>query len=100
MRASGLAEATPGVDRAARLLECGLALIFYWFGFLKLFPHVSPAEELGGGRQIALPGWLSPGTCEIRHRDEGSDRFNFTLTLSHPRLGRLVHQVAYFKEIR
>ena len=52
------------------------------------------------GRQIALPGWLSPGTCEIRHRDEGSDRFSFTLTLSHPRLGRLVHQVAYFKEIR
>lgn len=60
MRASGLAEATPGVDRAARLLECGLALIFYWFGFLKLFPHVSPAEELGGRTVEALTLHLLP----------------------------------------
>ncbi len=60
MRASGLAEATPGVDRAARLLECGLALIFYWFGFLKLFPHVSPAEELGGRTVQALTLHLLP----------------------------------------
>lgn len=60
MRASGLAEATPGVDRAARLLECALALIFYWFGFLKLFPHVSPAEELGGRTVEALTLHLLP----------------------------------------
>ncbi len=60
MRASGLAEAAPGVDRAARLLECGLALIFYWFGLLKLFPHVSPAEELGGRTVEALTLHLLP----------------------------------------
>jgi len=60
MRASGLAEATPGVDRSARLIECGLALVFYWFGFLKLFPHVSPAEELGGRTVEALTLHLLP----------------------------------------
>ncbi len=60
MRASGLAEATPGVDRAARLIECSLALIFYWFGFLKLFPNVSPAEELGGRTVQALTLHLIP----------------------------------------
>ena len=60
MRASGLAEATPGVDRAARVIECSLALIFYWFGFLKLFPHVSPAEDLGGRTVQALTLHLIP----------------------------------------
>lgn len=60
MRASGLAEATPGVDRAARVIECSLALIFYWFGLLKLFPHVSPAEELGGRTVQALTLHLIP----------------------------------------
>lgn len=28
------------------LLRVGLGLIFIWFGFLKFFPNLSPAEEL------------------------------------------------------
>lgn len=51
------------------------------------------------GRAFSLPRWLSPGTCEIRHRPETDGRFSFTLTLDHPYLGRLAHQVAFFTEV-
>lgn len=51
--ASGLSETEPGLDRAFRLVECGLAAVYFWFGFLKLFPGVSPAEELVG-RTVSL----------------------------------------------
>ena len=32
----------------------------------------------------------------ITHRDEGGGAFSFRLALTHPLLGRLVHQLAYF----
>ena len=36
---------------------------------------------------------------EIVHREEDAgDRFSFRLTLTHPRLGRLVHQLALFDD--
>jgi Domain of unknown function (DUF4166) len=50
------------------------------------------------GRRIRLPALLAPGTCEIVHRNLGSTRFSFTLTLTHPLLGRLVRQDAHFEE--
>lgn len=56
-------------------------------------------DLLLGGLRLALPRLLTPGRCTIRHRDEGCDRFSFTLTLDHPWLGRLVEQVAYYEEI-
>jgi Domain of unknown function (DUF4166) len=48
------------------------------------------------GRSIALPGWLSPGAARIEHRDIDGRRFRFTLTLDHPRAGRLVEQIAEY----
>ena len=51
------------------------------------------------GRRLALPRWLTPGRCTIIHLAEGGDRFSFTLALDHPRLGRLVRQVATFEEV-
>ena len=50
------------------------------------------------GRTLTLPGWLSPGRCEVRHRAETDSRFSFTLTLDHPWAGRLLHQVAFYEE--
>lgn len=47
---------------------------------------------------VALPALLSPGTCEVRHRDEGGGAFTFTLTLHHPVLGRLLRQVARYHD--
>lgn len=54
MAASGLAETEPGIDRGFRLVECALSVIYFWFGFLKLFPNVSPAEQLAGRTIEAL----------------------------------------------
>ncbi len=50
-----------------------------------------------GRYRVLLPDLLSPGTMEIVHRDLGSE-FAFELTLTHRLFGRLVHQLAYFKE--
>lgn len=50
-------------------------------------------------RRWALPRWLWPGLCTITHHALGSERFSFTLELDHPRLGRLVKQVAVFQEV-
>lgn len=62
-----------------------------------VFRSAGYAIELPG-RTFALPAWLSPGHCTVIHRSETDERFSFTLTLDHPRLGRLVHQVAFFEE--
>ncbi len=35
------------------LLRVSVGVVFFWFGFLKLFPGVSPAEDLAG-RTISL----------------------------------------------
>lgn len=51
------------------------------------------------GRRFQIPSWLTPGACTITHRALGGDRFAFTLELVHPWLGRLVKQVAVFKEV-
>lgn len=59
----------------------------------------------GLGRfRLRLPRWISPGRMEIVHRDEPGyaglpNAFSFRLTLTHPLLGCLVHQLAYFKEV-
>jgi hypothetical protein len=35
---------------------------------------------------------------QIEHRDEGGGSFAFTLALAHPIFGRLVHQLAIFRD--
>lgn len=50
------------------------------------------------GRRWRLPAWLSPGTCEIGHRDDGGGRFTFTLRLTHPVMGLVVSQTARFED--
>lgn len=62
-----------------------------------VFRSTSYALEVGG-YTLALPAWLSPGRCEVRHRAETDKRFSFTLTLDHPWAGRLLHQVAFYEE--
>ncbi len=56
-----------------------------------------------GWLSIVLPNWLSPGRCQVRHRDEGigtdgAATFTFTLTIEHPWFGRLIRQVARYRE--
>lgn len=37
-----------------RLLRWSLGIVFLWFGFLKFFPGLSPAEELASKTLVAL----------------------------------------------
>lgn len=62
-----------------------------------VFRSAGYAIEIAG-RTFELPSWLEPGRCTVTHRNETDARFSFTLTLDHPSLGRLVHQVAFFEE--
>lgn len=51
-----------------------------------------------GHLRLTIPRFAEPGAMKIVHRDEGGGQFSFRLTLSHPLLGRLVHQLAYFRD--
>jgi hypothetical protein len=53
--------------------------------------------ELGAWR-LTLPRFLHPGQMRIEHRDLGGGSFAFLLDLTHPLLGRLVHQQAHFRD--
>ncbi|MCL4264947.1 MAG: DoxX family membrane protein [Anaerolineae bacterium] len=49
-----------------RLLRFSLGVVFFWFGFLKFFPGLSPAQSLAGDTMSALSfGVLSPDTAVI-----------------------------------
>ena len=62
-----------------------------------LFRSVGYFLEVGRWR-LPLPRVLHPGRMLIAHRDEGGGRFSFRLTLTHPAVGQLVHQLAYFSD--
>jgi hypothetical protein len=53
--------------------------------------------EIGAWRW-RLPCALAPGSMQVTHREEGGGAFSFRLELRHPLLGRLVHQLAYFRD--
>jgi len=47
-----------------RLLRISLGVVFLWFGFLKFFPGLSPAQSLAGETMALLSfGLLSPQTA-------------------------------------
>jgi hypothetical protein len=50
------------------------------------------------GRRIRLPRWLTPGALTVTHAELGDGQFSYTLDVTHPRLGTLVHQCASFRE--
>ena len=59
--------------------------------------------ELAGWR-LTLPRFLEPGRMEIVHADRSNagqssgEAFSFQLTLDHPLLGRMLHQLAHFHD--
>ncbi len=45
-----------------RLIRISLGIVFFWFGLLKFFPGLSPAEQLAGRTIERLTlGWVTPG---------------------------------------
>jgi len=51
-----------------------------------------------GTLRIALPKWATPGRLTVTHEEEGGGWFTFTLDVTHPLLGTLIHQAARFCE--
>ena len=48
------------------LLRLSLGIVFFWFGFLKFFPGLSPAQTLAGNTISLLSfGLVSPGAAVI-----------------------------------
>jgi hypothetical protein len=52
------------------------------------------------GVRLRLPMWMTPGDLSVTHTELGAGTFSFTLDLSHPAFGRLIHQYAIFREIQ
>ena len=75
-----------GIGMALKVTVEDAALVFHSDHYFLALRHW----------RLRLPRLLEPGKMCITHRDEGSGAFSFRLALTHPLLGRLVHQLAYF----
>ena len=52
-------------DHGLTLLRIALGIVFLWFGALKFFPGLSPAEELAGRTIEALTGGVVPASVAL-----------------------------------
>ncbi len=52
-------------DHGLTLLRFALGIVFLWFGALKLFPNLSPAEALAGRTIETLTGGLVPASVAV-----------------------------------
>ncbi|QNP48713.1 DUF4166 domain-containing protein [Diaphorobacter aerolatus] len=50
------------------------------------------------GLRIAIPAWMTPGTCRVSHQDVGPGQFRFTLDMRHPLWGDTFHQTGVFDD--
>jgi hypothetical protein len=50
------------------------------------------------GWRWELPRWLCPGVLTVVHTEERDGWFSFAMSLDHPRLGRLIYQLARFRD--
>ncbi|WP_027013809.1 DUF4166 domain-containing protein [Comamonas composti] len=64
------------------------ALVFYSCRYFFLL----------GRWRMPVPAWLTPGVCRVEHRDEGPERFRFTLDMQHPLWGHTFHQTGVFTD--
>ncbi len=78
-----------GIGMALRLSVEEGALVFTSAGYFIAL----------GKTSIRLPDWLAPGQTAVTHRETIPEQFLFTLRLSHPWLGTLVHQEAIYAEV-
>jgi hypothetical protein len=56
-----------------------------------------PAGSEGAVWRVRLPSWWPPGCTHVVHRDLGSGRFRFTMTIRHAWLGELFHHDGVFR---
>jgi hypothetical protein len=77
-----------GIGMTLRVSVEDASLVFRSSGFFL---------DLGGWR-LLLPRLAHPGQMRIEHRDLGGGSFAFSLELTHRILGRLVYQLARFRD--
>ncbi len=77
-----------GVAMSLSVSEEQRALVFRSSGYRWRWGRVA----------IGVPAWLTPGDIVVRHREERRGRFSFTLSVEHPWFGRILHQVAFFRD--
>lgn len=59
------------IDHSFDMMRWGLAIVFFWFGILKFFPSLSPAEGIATKTISALTfglipnGWILPGLATL-----------------------------------
>lgn len=53
----------------------------------------------GFGLDLPLPDWLAPGRLTVGHHPAAAGAFRFTLDLTHPWFGELLHQTLYFQDM-
>lgn len=51
-----------------------------------------------GRLRLRIPHLLTPGRIEVLHREERAGQFSFTLNVDHPWFGRIIQQVAFFRD--
>jgi hypothetical protein len=77
-----------GVTMALKVLVEPKAIVFQSAGYL-----------LGFGRyRMRLPKILEPGRCTVRHEETGEGGFRFSLDLTHPLFGQLIHQEGLYQD--
>lgn len=53
-----------------------------------------------GKRRIPLPFWFTPGAITVTHAECGDGQFLFVLDVEHPLFGRIIRQIAAFREVK
>jgi hypothetical protein len=51
-----------------------------------------------GDQRVRIPRPLTPGRIEVIHREERAGQFSFSLNVDHPWFGRIIEQVAFFRD--
>ena len=49
--------------------------------------------------RMPIPAWLTPGRCRVEHRAVDDERFQFTLTVTHPLWGTTFRQAGLFTTV-
>ncbi|MEM7506581.1 MAG: DUF4166 domain-containing protein [Pseudomonadota bacterium] len=78
-----------GIGMTLRIAEENGSLVFRSAGYF--------IEVLG--RRLSLPRWMTPGDLVVGHHDLRRGRFAFTLDLTHPIFGPLIHQTAIYADM-
>lgn len=88
-----------GVTGLEEYLGCGFGIALTVAAGMDRLRFTSDHYFWGIGRlRLRLPRWLSPGALTIDHIARGPARFDFALTLRHPLLGELMHQLGDFRD--